>query len=155
MQRIHKQYEITDDRGWLDFATIHGWLTETYWAAGITRPKVEKAARHSAVVVGAYRHEASVDNASAKGSPKQVGYCRVVSDFTRFAWVADVIVDPAQRGQGLGQAMVKFMLEHPELADVHNWLLGTKDAQGVYEKVGFKVSDEPSRLMQLRRPQVL
>jgi hypothetical protein len=55
----------------------------------------------------------------------------------------------------LGQAMVRFLLEHPDLADVHNWLLGTRDAQGVCEKVGFKISDEPNRLMQLRRAQRL
>jgi GNAT superfamily N-acetyltransferase len=150
MRRTHNQYEITDDRTRLDFALIHGWLTETYWSPGITRPKVEKAAKHSALVLGAY-----CKKTSGNSGPAQVGYCRVVSDQTRFAWLADVFVAPDHRGQGLGQAIVNFALQHPDLADVHNWLLGTKDAHGVYAKLGFKPTDEPDRLMQLKKPQSL
>jgi GNAT superfamily N-acetyltransferase len=145
VQRAHGQYEITDDRSRLDFAVIHGWLTETYWSPGIARAKVEKAVRHSALVVSAYL-------AGATGK-QQVGYCRVVSDFTRFAWLADVIVDPAHRGQGVGRAMASFALEHPELSDVHNWVLATKDAHGVYATLGFAAPDDPHRFMQLKKPQ--
>ena len=145
MQRTHRQYEITDDQTRLDFARVHGWLAETYWSPGITRPKVEKAARHSALVVSAYS-----DGAAGN---QQVGYCRVVSDLTRFAWIADVFVDPEHRKQGLGQAIVTFALEHPDLADVHYWLLRTKDAHGVYTKLGFGAPDAPQRFMQLRKPQ--
>ena len=54
MQRNHNEHEITDDRSNLDFALIHSWLTESYWSPGITRLKVEQAARHSAVVVSVY-----------------------------------------------------------------------------------------------------
>jgi GNAT superfamily N-acetyltransferase len=147
MQRIHKQYEITDDRNRLDFALIHSWLTETYWSPGITRTKVEKAARHSALVV-------SVHCEGPAGS-QQVGYSRVVSDLTRFAWLADVFIDPAHRGQGLGQALTAFALEHPDLADVHNWVLGTRDAHGVYAKLGFAIPEDPKRFMQLKKPQSL
>lgn len=147
VQRTHNQYEITDDRSRLDFALIQGWLTETYWSLGISRAKVEKAARHSALVVSAH-----LEGSEGK---RQVGYCRVVSDLTRFAWLADVFVDPDHRNQGLGRALVAFALEHPDLADVHNWLLGTKDAHGMYAKLGFGTPHEPKRLMQLRKPQSL
>jgi GNAT superfamily N-acetyltransferase len=147
VQRTHNQYEITDDRSRLDFALIHGWLTEAYWSSGITRPNVEKAARHSALVVSAY--------GDGVGGKQQVGYCRVVSDLTRFAWLADVFVDPVHRSRGLGLAIVNFALDHPDLADVHNWLLGTKDAHGVYAKLGFRPPDEPQRLMQFKKPQSL
>ncbi len=75
----------------------------------------------------------------------------MVSDRTRFAWLEDVFVDSAHRGRGLGRAIVKFALEHPDLGDVENWLLGTLDAHGVYEKLGFTAPKEPQRLMQLRR----
>jgi GNAT superfamily N-acetyltransferase len=147
MQRSHREFEINDDQRHLDFALIHRWLTETYWSPGISRLKVEQAARHSAIVIGAY-----VGSAPQK---RQVGYCRVVSDRTRFAWLADVYVDPICRGHGLGQAIVGFALHHPELADVHNWLLGTKDAHGVYAKLGFAELAEPHRFMQLKREQAL
>src|SRR5258708_5401668 len=103
MQRTHRHYTITDDRSRLDFALIHSWLTETYWSQGISRLKVEQAARNSTIVISAYiDYETEV---------RQVGYCRVVSDRTRFAWLADVFVDPDQRGCGLGRAIVEFALE--------------------------------------------
>jgi GNAT superfamily N-acetyltransferase len=143
MQDIYQEFEITDDQSRLDFAVIHGWLTGTYWSPGISRGKVEQAAKYSALVIGAYL------------GGRQAGYCRVVSDRTRFAWLADVYVGPEHRGRGLGQAIVRFALEHPDLADVHNWLLGTLDAHGVYAKLGFAAPREPQRLMQLWRKQVL
>src|SRR6266404_4729489 len=96
MHRTHNSYEITDDQSRLDFALIHSWLTETYWSTGITRPKVEQAARHSTLVVSAY-----VGGGAVK---RQVGYCRVVSDRTRFAWLADLFVDSNHRGKGPGRA---------------------------------------------------
>jgi GNAT superfamily N-acetyltransferase len=138
--KTQEEYEITDDRSRLDFALIHQWLTASYWSPGITRDKVEQAARHSTLVVSAYH-----------GANQQVGYCRVVSDRTRFAWLADVFVDPRHRGHGLGQAIVKFALDHPDMADVNHWMLGTLDAHGVYAKLGFKPVEEPERLMRLRR----
>lgn len=147
MFRIHDKYEITDDQSRLDFDLIHSWLTDTYWSPGISRPKVEQGARHSSVVIGAYAGEPP--------GMRQVGYCRVVSDRTRFAWLADVFVDPHHRGCGLGRAIVDFALSHPDLADVHNWLLGTKDAHGVYAKLGFKALEEPHRFMQFKREPVL
>jgi GNAT superfamily N-acetyltransferase len=146
MKRNHSEYEITDDRSRLDFVRVHSWLTESYWSPGISRQKVEQAATHSPVVVSAYRREVL--------GIQQVGYCRVVSDRTRFAWLADVFVDPDHRGRGLAQAIVQFALNHPDLADVHHWLLGTKDAHGVYAKLGFKGLEEPHRLMQFKRPPV-
>ncbi len=139
MEATHLDYQISDDRGRVDFGVVHSWLTETYWSPGISREKVEQAARHSALVISAWHGK------------DQVGYCRAVSDRTRFAWLADVFVDPAHRGRGLGRAIVKFTLDHPDLADVSNWLLGTQDAHGVYATLGFTPPAEPQRLMQLRR----
>jgi GNAT superfamily N-acetyltransferase len=132
-------FDLSDDRKRLDFDAVQKWLSGTYWCPGATRENVERAARHSAVVVGAY------------AAGVQVGYCRAVSDCTRFAWVADVFVDAAHRGRGLGRAMVRFLLEHPELEGVTLWLLGTRDAHGVYAEVGFEPLRYPERFMQ--RPQ--
>jgi GNAT superfamily N-acetyltransferase len=130
------EVEISDDRGRLDFATVHAWLAGTYWSPGIGREQVERAAQHSAVVVGAYV------------GGRQVGYCRAVSDRTRFAWLADVFVADDHRGRGLGRAMVRFLLDHPDLTNVNKWLLGTRDAHGVYAALGFEPLPHPERFMQ-------
>jgi GNAT superfamily N-acetyltransferase len=138
MEIAHAEYLITDDLSRVDFAVVHSWLTESYWSPGISRQKVEQAARYSALVVSALRDR------------QPVGYCRVVSDRTRFAWLADVFVHPEHRRRGLARAIVRFALDHPHLRDVPKWLLGTKDAHGVYATLGF-APPSPERLMQLWR----
>ena len=133
-------YIITDEPQRLDFAAVHAWLSGSYWSPGITRAQVEQAARHSALVAGAYQPYGG-----------QVGYCRVVSDRTRVAWLADVFVDPDHRGKGVGRAMVAFAMSHPELAEVETWHLATRDAHGVYAVLGFGPLPHPERMMQLRK----
>ena len=48
--------------------------------------------------------------------------------------------------------MVKFILNHPSLKDVYQWLLITRDAHGVYGKVGFKQLENPDKWMEIRLP---
>jgi len=116
----------------MDFARVTAWLAASYWSPGIAREIVERGARHSALVIGAFAPDGT-----------QVGFARVISDCTRFAYLADVIVDEAYRGQGIGRAMVRYAVEHPELATVITWALGTRDAHGVYTPLGFRVMTDP------------
>jgi GNAT superfamily N-acetyltransferase len=69
---------------------------------------------------------------------KQVGFARVITDFTEFASVWDVFIDEAYRGKGLGKHMMKYLLEHPRLKGIFRWFLMTEDAHGLYQKYGFK-----------------
>ncbi|MDX1900884.1 MAG: GNAT family N-acetyltransferase [Gammaproteobacteria bacterium] len=69
---------------------------------------------------------------------KQVGFARVVTDFSEFASLWDVFVDEAHRGKGLGKMMMKYVLEHPHLRGVFRWFLMTENAHGLYRKFGFK-----------------
>lgn len=140
MRRCHRGFVIDDRVERLDFARCHAWLAESYWSPGITRAEVERGFRRSSLVAGAYRNET------------QVACLRLVTDFTRFAYVMDVFVDPAARGQGLGVALVRFMLEHPELSLVFKWTLATADAHGVYRHAGFHELMLPERWMSLERP---
>jgi GNAT superfamily N-acetyltransferase len=122
-----------------DFERVHGWLTTTYWSPGISRDRVERAAHHSSLVVNAYEGE------------QQVGYCRIVSDRTTFAWVCDVFVDETARGKGLARRMVSAAMADPEHQGLRRWLLATLDAHGVYAGIGFEPLPEPERWM-IRRP---
>ena len=135
-------YEIDAAISRVDWVRVHGWLTTSYWTPGISRERVERAARNSALVVGAYTPEG------------QVGFLRVVSDRTRFAYLADVWVDEAHRGHGLARAMVRFALQHPEFNSVSCWMLATADAHGVYRELGFGPLAQPERWMEFRPAKV-
>ena len=133
--KIDESYQIDEDIARIDFARVHSWLTSSYWSPGISREWVERAARHSALVLGVY---------SPQG---QVGYLRVVSDRVRMAYLCDVWIDSDHRGKGLGRSIVRYALEHPDLAQV-KWILATADAHGVYAELGFKPVKEPQRWME-------
>ena len=111
----------------VDFARVHAWLASSYWTPGISREKIERASQHSALVLSSFAPDGT-----------QSGFLRVVSDKTRFAYLCDVWVDEAYRGQGLARALVRHAMEHPEFTTVTTWTLGTKDAQGVYAPLGFR-----------------
>ena len=123
-----------------DMDTIHGMLRETYWSPGIPRETVERACAHSLCAIA--RDDAG----------KLIGFARLVTDKATFAWLCDVLVLPGKQGRGLGRALVRTFLDHPELQGLRRWLLGTKDAHGVYEPLGFQPIDYPDRLMQIRNP---
>lgn len=138
MTQTHHSYTIEDSLAHVDFARVHAWLASTYWSPGVDQATVERAARHSALVVGAY----GAPSAEGEHAP-QVGYLRVVSDCTTFAWVCDVYVDKPHRG--LARAMAGFALSHPDLQGLRRWLLATLDAHAVYAPVGFAPLQNPER----------
>ena len=117
---------------------IHTMLSKVFWSPNITKAEILKGIKNSALVVGAY----------SKGN-HQIGFLRVVSDKVRFAYLMDTVVHEDYRRQGIGQRMVNFALSHPEMKDVYQWLLSTKDAHGVYEKCGFKLLLYPEKLMSI------
>lgn len=133
-------YTIKDGYENMDFAKVAEMLAGSYWTPGIGIDEVKTSAANSAVVVGAFLPDGG-----------QIGFARAVSDATRFAYIMDVIVDEKFRGNGIGQALVKAILGHPSLKDVYRWLLATKDAQGVYAKVGFTPLKNPDHWMEIRR----
>jgi GNAT superfamily N-acetyltransferase len=141
VQQTYDQYELDDDISRLDFARVHGWLTGSYWSPGISRDRVEKAARGSSLVLGAY-----CDN-------QQAGYLRVVSDCATFAWICDVWVDEPHRKRGLAKAMLRAALAHPDHQGLRRWVLATRDAHAIYAEAGFKPLPEPQRWMVIRAPQ--
>jgi ribosomal protein S18 acetylase RimI-like enzyme len=123
----------------MDFDKITDLLKDAFWSIGIKKNEIIQGAQNSALLVGAF----TSDN-------KQIGFSRVISDKTRFGYILDVIVDDNYRKQGIGQAMVRFIMNHPDLRDVYQWLLITKDAHGVYQKVGFNPIARANDWMEIR-----
>lgn len=123
----------------MDFCRVTAMLAKTHWCPGISQEEVLRAASYSALVVGAFIGE------------EQIGYARVVSDKTRFAYFMDVIVEEAYRKNGTGQMLVRHILEHEELKSVYQWLLYTTYAHGMYEKMGFTPTSHAQNLMEIWR----
>lgn len=138
------EYEISTVRDRLDFAAVHAYLTRSYWSPGISRTLVERAAAHS-LCFGLYHQPAD-------GTGQQVGYARVVTDRASFGYLADVYVLEGHRGQGLSKWLMQFITAHPELQTLRRFLLGTRDAHGLYAQFGFAPLANPSRMMEILRP---
>src|SRR5205807_7558895 len=57
---------------------------------------------------------------------------RVVTDYATFAYLADVYIEDAHQGHGLGKWLVESVQSHPRLQGLRRWTLATKDAHGLY-----------------------
>jgi len=130
------QIEISSDPARLDIAVVHRFLAqESHWARGIDRATVERSVRNS-LCFGAYRTDALV------------GFARVVTDRATFAFVCDVFVLPEARGQGVARRLVEAIMRHPDLQGLRRMALTSRDAQGLYERVGFASLANPERWME-------
>jgi len=130
-------YVISTDPSMLDLNAVHGFLQRSYWAADRPLETVRRSVERS-LNFGLYQE---------KGR-RQVGFARVVTDFATFAWLCDVFIDEAHRGQGLGVWLMGTVVEHPDLRCMRLWVLGTRDAHGLYEKIGFTPLSVPEKWMQ-------
>jgi hypothetical protein len=130
-------FVLSNDPARLQFEYIYRFLSQdAYWAQGLQRQQLRHAMQHS-LCIGAYLGET------------QVGFARVVSDGARFSYLGDVFVDSAQRGRGLGKALVEFTLDQPAVRDSVRWLLGTRDAHSLYERFGFARVPENRYMLRL------
>lgn len=127
-------YEVSTDPDRLSLPVIHDFLKTAYWSEGIPLDVLERAVAGS-LNFGLYDTE------------DQIGYARVVTDKTTFAWLCDVFVLEAARGQGLGRWLVGCVIAHPSLQGLRRWMLATADAQPLYRDFGFEIPAEPERLM--------
>jgi GNAT superfamily N-acetyltransferase len=68
----------------------------------------------------------------------QIGFARAVTYYARFAYLANVFVLEEHRGRGLGRWLVGCVLDHPDLREVHEWMLATRDAHGCTGASGLR-----------------
>lgn len=132
-------YEIDLDPARLDMDRLHRMLASTYWSPGIRREIVEEAVRNS-LNAGAYAPDGTL-----------VGFARVVSDYATFAWLCDVVVDEEHRGRGVATRLLQTLESHPRLQTLRRWTLATRDAQPLYESLGWTIMP-PGRAMHKRLP---
>jgi GNAT superfamily N-acetyltransferase len=135
------EFLISTDPKHIDLDVVHGFLTNSYWAKGISREVVARSIENS-LCFGIYDNEV------------QVGFARVVSDYATFAYVADVFVLESHRGRGLSKWLMECTIGHPALQNLRRWVLLTRDAHGLYSQFGFATLKSPERYMELHQPDV-
>ncbi|MDX6453351.1 MAG: hypothetical protein QOH16_3400 [Gaiellaceae bacterium] len=128
-------YEVDDAKERIDLGEVHRFLSEeSYWAKGRAYELQAELLEIAARVVGLY-HQG-----------RQIGFCRASHQLgTAFFYLADVYVLEEHRGRGLGEELVREMIENGPFAD-KPWILHTGDMQPLYRKFGFDVPSE--RLME-------
>lgn len=124
-------YSISDMKDSLDREQIFQWLSTSYWASERPREVIFASLEHS-LCFGVY------------GETGQVGFARIVTDYSTFSWLCDVFIDPAHRGKGIGKWLMEVIVNHPAIAHT-NMSLATRDAHGLYEQYGFVRSESMRR----------
>jgi GNAT superfamily N-acetyltransferase len=133
-------FTISTDPARLDVGAIHRYLAhDSYWAKGIPLDTVERAIANS-LPFGLYTPEGQL-----------AGFARIVTDYATFAWLCDVFVLPAHRGQGLSKWLMQVVWAHPQLQGLRRRLLATLDAHGLYEQFGFAPLAAPDRFLEIRQ----
>jgi GNAT superfamily N-acetyltransferase len=102
-------------------------LADAYWNDDMPREAVRRAHLGSSAWVGARDEEGRL-----------VATARAAGDVGKRVWVYDVMVAPDWRGVGLGEAVVRLLLDHPAVRHARRVYLRTRDAQPFYARMGFE-----------------
>ncbi len=113
---------ISSDKSKLQFDVIFNYLkNESYWGKEKTI-EIVKTSIENSVCFGIYKNG------------NQIGFTRVVTDISVFAYLCDVFILPKFQGQGIGKYFLKNILEDKMFEQINTWFLVTDDAQKFYNK---------------------
>ena len=138
---MNKEFIISSDRTMIKLDDVVELLGKSYWAAARSKEIIAKSIENS-FCFGVYHKD------------KQIGFARMITDYATYAYLCDVIINEEYRGQGIGKALVGYIMDHPELEDVRSLWLQTSDAHKLYEKYGFEGVNDTSKLM-IKRKKVI
>lgn len=137
---------VSTERARMDTTWIANTLLGTGWgsAAHWTHELVSEAVKNSQIVFGLFQHIVP-EHGDRPIPDRQIGFARIVTDYSTIAYLADVVVDPEFRGRKLGKFLVAQIVAHPVVAKLPT-LLRTRDAASLYEKFGFVHTQAMRRL---------
>ena len=136
------EFSITTDKSKLDIVAIHDFLSKhSGWSDNIPFDRVKVSIENS-LNFGLFHHD------------KQIGFARVISDFSTIAYLGDIYVLDKYRGKGLSKELMATVMGHPNLQGLRRWILLTSTADWLYEKYGFIKLPKPELYMELFDPNV-
>ena len=141
IEQVRGDYSVSTDPSRLDLAAIHAYLAASYWSPGLPLDVLQRAISGS-LCFGLYHQD------------EQIGFARVITDRATFAYLCDVFVLDSHRGQGLGRWLMETVANHASLQGLRRFVLVTRDAHGLYAKLGFKPLAKPEGYMEQYRPDV-
>lgn len=124
------EYRIVEGKENIKLEDVVRLLKTTYWASSRPAEKIEKSMDNS-TCIGLY-----VD-----GVEQLVGFARIISDHATTYYLCDVIIDEGYRHNGLGKALVSYIVSMPENSGLRGLLL-TKDAHSLYGKYGYEIIND-------------
>ncbi len=128
MTYTYNDYMITDDTAKMDLESIAELLGNSYWAEHRSLKTISNSIEHS-TCFGIFWKD------------KQVGFARVVSDFSTMYWLCDVLIHDDHKGIGLGKKLIDIIVNDDRFINLTG-ILATRDAHGLYEKYGFVTENE-------------
>ena len=135
-------FTITTDKLKMDVPAIHDLLSKhSDWSDNIPFTTV-KTSINSSLNFGLFYNN------------KQIGFARIISDFSTIAYLGDIYILDNYRGQGLSKKLMDVVLGHPSLQGLRRWILLTSTADWLYEKYGFTKLPKPELYMELFDPNV-
>jgi ribosomal protein S18 acetylase RimI-like enzyme len=120
-----ERFHVTTDRRVIPLDQALALLRGMYWAKNLTADALERASRNSVCF-------AVLDGATL------IGFARAITDLTTYAYLSDVVIAERHRDKGLGEWLVRCIIEHPDLQGLRRIALLTRDAAEFYERLGFK-----------------
>ena len=127
MEYLQSEFVIYDQQDKVQLPQVVSLLKQSYWANERTLADIERSIKHS-VCFSLYKNE------------QQIGFARVVTDYSTIAYICDVIIDSAFRGKGLGKWLTQTAINDPRWETLFQ-MLATNDAHTLYEQSGYMKSN--------------
>ncbi len=128
-------FYVSNEKSKLRLEAVKALLQQAYWAKTRSEETIIKSIENS-ICYGVFYNDI------------QVGFGRVVTDYSTVYWICDIIIDVNYRGLGLGKLLMENIMADKGLEGLLG-ILATKDAHGLYEKSGFQ--KEPFKMMMKTR----
>lgn len=142
IESYRDDYTISTNKDKLDILSIHKFLAkETDWAKDIPINTLKTSIKNSLNFGLYYKNQ-------------QIGFARIISDFSTIAYLGDVFILQEYRGKGLSKWLINEIMQHPNLQGLRRWILLTNTAEWLYKKYGFTEIANPEFYMEKHNPNV-